>query len=340
MRDWIDSLTGERSFEEMLLLLCLGLATLVVSVAAVVRALSGETGNAIFDAVIAVTTLLLAIYVWRTGRSRVVAVLAALFCLTVVVAVIYLFDGLMLLWTYPGFIVTFFLLRKPMVALELNGAALAALTPALPAFGAWPDIAIFLITLITTNLLALIFAEHMHRSRARLLMMAERDALTGARNRHAMEPMLQVALDKATQHETPASLMVIDLDRFKDTHGHEVGDRVLRQITDLLIGFTRAGDDVFRYGGEELVILANGASSTHAARLAEKLRRRIAETEFEQVGQVTISIGVAEVQPGDTTKSWFHRADQWMYQAKRAGRNRIIVEGSEFEDSNAAPDEA
>jgi len=338
MRDWIENLLEERSFEETLVLLCLALATVAVSIAAIVRAVSGDLFNAIFDAVIATSTLLLGIYAWRSRRSRVVAIVMAIYCLAIVTLVIHVFGERMLFWAFPGFIATFFLLRSPVTALQLNGIALFAIIPALVEIGPWPDVATFVITLVTSNLLALTFAEHMHRSRSRLLMMAERDALTGARNRHAMDPMLQVALDKASQHNTPASLLVIDLDRFKsvnDTHGHEVGDRVLKRITDQFIGFTRAGDDVFRYGGEELVILANGASSNHAGRLAEKLRRRIAEIEFEEVGQVTISIGVAEARPGDTTRSWFRRADEWMYQAKRAGRNRVIVEGSEFRDPDA-----
>jgi len=93
-----------------------------------------------------------------------------------------------------------------------------------------------------------------------------------------------------------------------------------------------AGDEAAAFAGTSR--LWTGATA-HAGRLAEKLRRRIAEIEFEEVGQVTISIGVAEARPGDTTKSWFRRADEWMYQAKRAGRNRVIVEGSEFRDPDA-----
>jgi len=333
MREWIDNLFEDRSFEETLVLMCLALACVAVSIAMVIRMLSGAWFNAAFDAAIAISTLLIAVYVWRTRDATRAGGVTAVYCLVVVVAVVYLFGIKMLFWAYPGTILTFFLLRRPGIALGMNLAAIAILLPRMPDLGPWPDVITFLITLLTSNLLALTFADHMHRSRARLRLMAERDALTGARNRYALDPMLRIALEKVSEHETPASLMVVDLDRFKqvnDTHGHGVGDQVLRRVTQVLINTTRAGDDVFRYGGEELVILANGAADAPAGQLAEKLRRRVEKLEFDEIDGLTVSIGVSEARANDTPHSWFGRADEYMYQAKAAGRNRVVVGGEEL----------
>ncbi|MDZ7829280.1 MAG: diguanylate cyclase [Halofilum sp. (in: g-proteobacteria)] len=333
MRDRIEQLLEDRSFEETLVLLCLGLATVAVGIAAMIRALAGSWINAGVDAAIAISTLVLALYVWRTRNYETVGRITAVYCLVVVSGVVHLFGGKMLFWAYPGTIVTFFLLRRPSVALGLNLVALVVILPRTPDLGPWPDVSTFLVTLLTSNLLAMTFADHMHRSRARLRLMAERDALTGARNRYAMDPMLRIALEKVAGHETPASLMVVDLDHFKevnDTHGHGVGDQVLRRVTQVLINTTRAGDDVFRYGGEELVILANGAAGTPAGQLAEKLRHRIEKLEFDEIDGLTASIGVSEARANDTPHSWFGRADDYMYQAKASGRNRVVVEGDEL----------
>jgi diguanylate cyclase (GGDEF)-like protein len=333
MRDRIDNLLEDRSFEETLVLMCLGLATMVVSIAMIVRLLSGAWLNAAFDAAVVISTLLIAVYVWRTRDATRAGGVTAVYCLLIVIAVVYLFGARMLFWAYPGTILTFFLLRRPGVALRMNLVAIAIILPRTLDLGPWPEVITFLITLLTSNLLALTFADHMHRSRARLRLMAERDALTGARNRYALEPMLRIALEKVAEHDTPVSLMVVDLDRFKqinDTHGHGVGDQVLRRVTQVLINTTRAGDDVFRYGGEELVILANGAPGAPAGRLAEKLRRRVEKLEFDEIDGLTISIGVSEAHVDDTPHSWFGRADEYMYQAKATGRNRVVVDGEEL----------
>lgn len=333
MREWIDKLLADRSFEEALVLMCLALTTVAVSITTVIRVASGAWFNAGLDAVVATGALLLMVYVWRTRKAESAGRIAAVCCLLIVVIVSYLFGTKMLFWAYPGTILTFFLLRRPGVALQLNLVAIVALLPRAVDLGPWPDMVTFLITLVTSNLLSLTFADHMHRSRARLRLMAERDALTGARNRYALDPMLHVALEKVSGHDTPASLMVIDLDRFKqinDRHGHGVGDQALRRVTQILINTTRAGDDVFRYGGEELVILANGAPSEPAGQLAEKLRLQVEGLEFDEIDGLTVSIGVSEARPGDTPHSWFGRADEFMYQAKAAGRNRVIIEGEEL----------
>lgn len=130
----------------------------------------------------------------------------------------------------------------------------------------------------------------------------------------------------------PPCSLALDIDHFKqinDRHGHDSGDRVLIEVTRLIESSVRSGDGVFRYGGEELVIIAEGAGNDAAGRLAEKIRQRIRRTPITGIGHIGVSIGVAEARPGDTPKSWFRRTDDLLYRAKAGGRNRIRVDAGD-----------
>lgn len=324
----IERILRQRPFDEAVVLMFCGLGVLFIAPFIAFRLLTGDWMHAGVNAIATTAILANGIHVWRSRRIDIAApVLAVLFSGTLL-AVVYLFDTTMLMWAYPVTTATFFVLQ-PRNAIRLNLLLLVALMPRAIDFMEGSVIVTFYITLIGTNVLALTFSAGMRRSRSRLSVMAERDALTGARNRHSMEPMLLTALEKHREQETPASLLVIDLDHFKeinDRFGHDVGDRALKEVTQILIGATRAGDDVFRYGGEELVVLANGAESESAGRLAQKLRQRIRRMPLETVGPLSVSIGVAQARDDDTPESWFRRADERMYRAKNEGRNRVVVE--------------
>ena len=117
-------------------------------------------------------------------------------------------------------------------------------------------------------------------------------------------------------------------DHFKkinDVHGHQAGDEALVSFASILRGFCRPGDLVARYGGEEFLVLLPGSKARGAADLAERIRRRM-ETLSQSAGQVTLSIGVAEFPlHGDTGEKLIDVADAALYEAKRGGRNRVIV---------------
>lgn len=154
-----------------------------------------------------------------------------------------------------------------------------------------------------------------------------RDPLTGAFNRLAYEEHLQAEYQRWRRFGNPLALLVWDIDHFKginDRYGHAAGDAVLRGVAEQLIGRVRATDFVARYGGEEFVMLLPGADRAAALDVADKLRRRVAESVFGDDGAkiaTTISCGVACFMPGDSPQSVFDRADQALYRAKNAGRN-------------------
>ncbi|WP_216324214.1 GGDEF domain-containing protein [Deinococcus aestuarii] len=154
------------------------------------------------------------------------------------------------------------------------------------------------------------------------------DDLTGLLNRRAFDHALNIAAAQVSRQPGPLSLITFDLDAFKrvnDTHGHPVGDRVLRDLAVLARREGRAGDVLARWGGEEFVWLLPGADRVAAARAAERLRAAVEAHDF-RVGRVTLSLGVAVWRPGDDPQTLFRRADELLYAAKHGGRNRAEVD--------------
>ncbi len=157
------------------------------------------------------------------------------------------------------------------------------------------------------------------------------DALTGLANRKHFDRKLDQSLRDYVEKKEKFCLLVLDIDHFKsfnDTYGHQVGDRVLMLLARVLQD--HAGQQLFpaRFGGEEFVVIAHMSASA-ALEVAESIRQGIASKEVinkttgDRLGQVTISIGVAEIHPGELLSSLVERADQAMYAAKHAGRNQV-----------------
>lgn len=174
------------------------------------------------------------------------------------------------------------------------------------------------------------------RDRERLRDLASCDSLTGLANRRFMEEELGRQIRQLARVGQPLAVAMLDLDRFRDCndgHGHLAGDLVLRSLAVLLQGFRRGSDVPCRYGGDEFVLIMPAATAGEAAARLEPLRRRLAETGIHHEGRllrpVTASIGVVEFpQHGVTVTALLEAADDALYRAKRAGRNRICLAGS------------
>jgi two-component system cell cycle response regulator len=165
------------------------------------------------------------------------------------------------------------------------------------------------------------------------LELAITDQLTGLYNRRFVTTQLGPLVNRAQCGGDPVSLMTIDLDHFKrcnDTFGHDVGDAVLREFSARLGSNTRPSDFACRFGGEEFIIIMPRTPGDIACLAAERLRRSICASPFmipglAQALEVTISIGVASTEGADDTpETLLKRADEALYEAKRAGRNRVI----------------
>lgn len=159
-----------------------------------------------------------------------------------------------------------------------------------------------------------------------LQRLATTDHLTGAWNRTHLEQTLGAEMGRAERYRQPLSLLLFDIDHFKainDTHGHLVGDEVLIELTRRIRAQLRTVDVLARWGGEEFVLLLPHCGAAEALRVAEKLRALVAEPPFPQAGQVTASFGLAQWQLHEPLDTWLKRADDALYAAKAAGRNRV-----------------
>jgi len=192
-----------------------------------------------------------------------------------------------------------------------------------------------LVAMVTTTAFASALARHGERERA----VGRRDALTGALNRRAFYPLFEKELDRSHRLGLGLSLIFFDVDRFKqinDTYGHELGDEVLRQLARRVQSVVREHDLLFRWGGEEFVVLLPHTSPDDAPALAERVREAVAAEPLvrEYVAEpiaVTLSLGTAGTLQRDAVPdALVARADQACYLAKQRGRNRVETERSEL----------
>lgn len=167
----------------------------------------------------------------------------------------------------------------------------------------------------------------------RLEDLARKDGLTGLYNRRFFDEMLPVEIERSLRHHRPVSLIMGDVDRFKsfnDSYGHMAGDQALRLVSELFTNNVRSIDKVFRFGGEEFIILMPDATIEDSADIAERVRTAIEASPIQlnenNTGHITISLGVAVFSgDNDSADAILKRADEALYQAKETGRNRVVL---------------
>ncbi|WP_096084506.1 GGDEF domain-containing protein [Agaribacterium haliotis] len=156
------------------------------------------------------------------------------------------------------------------------------------------------------------------------------DSLSGLRNRRALINCMQHEIPLAQRHNKDLGLLMLDIDHFKqinDQYGHRAGDHCLKHLASLLKQILRAGDQAFRYGGEEFVILLSECDQRNTYFCAERIRSQLSAKAMEMDGTsiaLSASIGCANLAPGDDFERLFERADQAMYEAKKRGRNCCV----------------
>jgi diguanylate cyclase len=166
---------------------------------------------------------------------------------------------------------------------------------------------------------------------------ASTDALTGIGNRKHFEARLKLAAAEADAEKAPLALLLLDVDHFKtfnDTHGHQLGDEVLRLIGRELKNNVKGRDTAARYGGEEFVVVLPSTTLANALKVAEQIRtqverRRVVRSATGEVlAAITLSVGVSAYRHGEKLTELIERADGALYAAKHAGRNRVMAEAA------------
>ncbi|MCB1554495.1 MAG: GGDEF domain-containing protein [Xanthomonadales bacterium] len=305
------------------------------------RAWNGQWTVAIIDAIIVIAVAAVGIFAWRPGRAPVAGMLMAVVTTSscLVVSLLYARHGL--LWSY-AVLTTNFLLTSRRIALAANIIVFATLGTHPEVFTNHVERVVFLSSGVLVSLCSYIFSLQSSRQRLALERLATHDSLTRALNRRAFDTDLFLTLQNHQLSGAPCMLAMIDIDHFKsinDAYGHEVGDDVLVSLVRTIQQHHRRQDRLYRFGGEEFVMLMPDTGREAARHALEALRARVADALRRPDGKpVTISIGAALLSDADQGAYWLARADAAMYQAKRSGRNRVVLDG-DFSASGPAEGE-
>lgn len=316
-----------RSFKELRLLLLSSTLTLAVIPLAILLLWDEQWAAAVLDICIAWVMLGLFLHVYFKRETRLAGTVMAVVFVVAAVGSLYVQGPSQIYWLYPAVASTFFLLTIRR-AVELCIVAFLATEALLWGSMSATEFITISLTLLTSILFAYSFAITGKRQRSRLLHLATVDPLTGAGNRRAQNEKLDAVSALFRRSRMPGSVLILDVDHFKrinDTHGHIVGDEILIQLADLIRANTRPSENLYRYGGEEFIVIAEHTELEGAAHLAENLRSRIEQKNFVAGIHLTVSLGVAELQPGEGRQGWLGRADGALFRAKGEGRNRVVL---------------
>jgi len=308
----------------------LGYAASVMLVPFIIYHMSSN--NAVMTAICIAVAVLMGVgataLVIRPRNRLLVQAVASLVLLSCNLTVLLAFrqqGGPVTYWAFPVLLANFYIFRL-WFAISLSAGLSLILTYS--AYGAM-DPAYFyrmIINLPLTMFFAIIFAVAVRNQQQRLERLAGIDPVTGAGNRRTLETALTKAMDRYQRYGESTSLVMFDLDHFKklnDDHGHLVGDEILVNLVELVQRRIRNPDEVYRYGGEEFVVLLQHTDSTSATEFAESLRLLFVETQLSPGIDATISLGVSSIEGFDDIDAWLKCADDLLYQAKEEGRNRV-----------------
>lgn len=249
-----------------------------------------------------------------------------LVCITITIACYELgYRGL--IYVFPTIFIYFFLFNVRIACVFSSIYVMAALICALHA--APLDMVLrFSVSIFDCIIFGAIFAHIIHKQRQELFYLASTDELTGALNRKQLRQYLETSIHTLKHQQMGACLVLIDIDFFKkvnDNFGHLIGDQLLKKFSQHIQSQLRKNDLLFRFGGEEFLVLLTDINQTEANTVAEKLRNSISEQRFlDKTTKITCSIGVADLRADEDPETWLKACDNLLYQAKNNGRNRVV----------------
>lgn len=295
---------------------------------AMYRFANGAMVHGAVDLAVVVAVVVAVGHAWRTGRTRAAGMFLGLISTAACLVTAMLPGAIGQYWIYVALLANYLLVRRTEAA-AMSVFALAVVAIYNDVFASNEQKLAFVVSVLLVSLFAFIFAYRAELHRQQLETLATIDPLTGISNRRAMESELQIAIQTHRRTGAGFGLAMLDLDHFKrinDQFGHEAGDQVLVEFARLVRTHTRQVDRLFRFGGEEFVLLVPGADAAALGRIADKLCAMIAAQLRYKDRPITVSIGATALLPEDDAHAWLARADAALYRAKRAGRNRAAVD--------------
>ncbi|WP_395341936.1 GGDEF domain-containing protein [Ningiella sp. W23] len=303
--------------------ICLGILPF-----AVYRVTTGDHEIALLNWIIVLGTAFIFLHLWLTNNNKIARVGISLLTIFAMTTTIYLKGAANVHWVYPALTATFFLL-SPIRAAYMTSVFLLVILAMIYREVSFLFLLTFAVSAGATFLFSFAFSRRMGNQAKFLEQLATTDALTGIGNRRKLEEKLLDIIRRIKRYPNNAcSLIIFDIDYFKqvnDKYGHASGDMVLQGFARLIEERIREADSLFRLGGEEFVLVLENTHLFEAKSLAKKIAREVEEARWD-IGDLTIttSAGIAEYSEDESTYDWMKRADDALYRAKAAGRNRCI----------------
>jgi diguanylate cyclase (GGDEF)-like protein len=328
LRRFVDRTRGRlhADFRLSIITLCSVFSVIGIMPFAIYRIAVGQLLAGLVDLALIACISSATIHAWVTGRTRgaglLLVVTNSVGCFVVGVTV----GTSGVLWAYAVVLMNFFLAeRRP--AMLASSMLIASFLFHGGNFATTAESTAFAVTATLVSLYAFVFASRTEHQRQQLETLASMDPLTGAGNRRSMERDLATATRDVDPSRPPCAVVILDLDHFKkvnDLHGHEAGDRVLVDFVAILRNQLRRGDRLYRYGGEEFVVLLTDTDIQGVNAVVTKLRHQIHQLLLSPGGRITVSMGVALWQMGEDWSSTLGRADAALFMAKRNGRDCVM----------------
>lgn len=327
---FLDALERLRSDAHLAILCVFGVAASLATVPfGVYRLLQGQIMMAMIDALVIAVIAGGLIYAWKTGRNRAAGnVIATMVAAGAVVAISSL--GLSFIWLF-SLIIAIFLTADNRVGIALSLVAITVVGSTTGSFASRVEWLTFLAVAIQVAVFSFVFSWRNARQHRQLDVMANRDPLTGSGNRRALQRELGARIEAIRIGGGSGALAILDLDHFKtvnDRHGHDAGDRVLIELTNIVEDTMRSSDSFYRYGGEEFVLVMPGTPREGIAPALDKLQAAIHQRLRGPDAPVTVSVGAALIKADDGGEKCLARADQALYKAKSSGRDCFHIDPS------------
>lgn len=322
----LDSKKDEnRNLEEQLVLSSSGITLLFLFPSSLYRFFSNDFVLGSIYLLVSLMMMVAFYQAWHSKQIKYLKILTVISFMIAILGLIYLNDLEVVFWAYPAIGATYLLLPTHLAVTANIIFIFNVLFLLFDKFNNKEALSFYL-SLILICLFGYFYSLRTAHQNKKLINLACEDALTKLKNRRSFDEKVAEIMAHYQRRPYPISMMLLDLDEFKtinDSYGHKQGDKVLVDFARIVQSRIRSTDDIYRFGGEEFVVIANNSSLDDSGKLAESIRQHIANTSSLSKYNVTVSIGVSEILKKDDADSWFRRADRALYESKASGRNKV-----------------